>query len=185
MVWGNAATPRAGKTGGNKRARPDAQQSSAPPPVAAKKQRNAKAAVDASEEHAPPLLPKKKKKKNKKAKMVPYAHHEPEAAATTPIPHDDTPSTPHPSSAHGSVLAKMQQRLAGSHFRWLNEQLYTASSDQSWRLMQGQQELFTQYHEVWGGGWLTQASSTATRAFAVLTTTTTTLYFFDAAFHSL
>jgi capsid protein len=49
------------------------------------------------------------------------------------------------------MLAKLQQRLAGSKFRWLNEQLYTTSGDAAFALLQGQQELFEHYHQVSAG----------------------------------
>ena len=46
------------------------------------------------------------------------------------------------------LLSKMRAKLAGSQFRWLNEQLYTCPGDQAFELMQEQPHLFTQYHEV-------------------------------------
>lgn len=46
------------------------------------------------------------------------------------------------------LLGQMRARLAGGRFRWLNEQLYTAASGDAFALMQGQPELFQQYHEV-------------------------------------
>lgn len=46
------------------------------------------------------------------------------------------------------LLSKMRTKLAGSQFRWLNEQLYTCPGTQAFELMQDQPQLFTQYHEV-------------------------------------
>ena len=46
------------------------------------------------------------------------------------------------------LLSKMRAKLAGSQFRWLNEQLYTCPGTQAFELMQDQPQLFTQYHEV-------------------------------------
>ena len=46
------------------------------------------------------------------------------------------------------LLGKMRAKLAGSQFRWLNEQLYTCPGSQAFELMQEQPQLFTQYHEV-------------------------------------
>ena len=46
------------------------------------------------------------------------------------------------------LLSKMRAKLAGSQFRWLNEQLYTCPGGQAFELMQEQPHLFTQYHEV-------------------------------------
>ncbi|KAG7823262.1 hypothetical protein KL909_003285 [Ogataea angusta] len=42
---------------------------------------------------------------------------------------------------------KMMAKLAGSRFRWINEQLYTIKSDEALRLIQEQPELFEEYHE--------------------------------------
>ncbi|KAG7731832.1 hypothetical protein KL948_002765 [Ogataea haglerorum] len=42
---------------------------------------------------------------------------------------------------------KMMAKLAGSRFRWINEQLYTIRSDEALRLIQEQPELFEEYHE--------------------------------------
>ena len=46
------------------------------------------------------------------------------------------------------LLSKMRAKLAGSQFRWLNEQLYTCPGSQAFELMQEQPQLFQQYHEV-------------------------------------
>ncbi|KAG7879356.1 hypothetical protein KL905_003245 [Ogataea polymorpha] len=42
---------------------------------------------------------------------------------------------------------KMMAKLAGSRFRWINEQLYTIKSDEALKLIQEQPELFEEYHE--------------------------------------
>ena len=41
----------------------------------------------------------------------------------------------------------LASRCTGSHFRWLNEQLYTRSGSDSLTLMQSSPELFDMYHE--------------------------------------
>ena len=46
------------------------------------------------------------------------------------------------------LLSKMRAKLAGSQFRWLNEQLYTCPGSEAFELMQEQPRLFAQYHEV-------------------------------------
>lgn len=46
-----------------------------------------------------------------------------------------------------SFQAKLQARLAGGHFRYINERLYTQSGDESFKMMQKSPELFTAYHE--------------------------------------
>lgn len=136
-AWASSKQATPSSTGGKKRAIPASQ-----PATDTKKPRHA-----ASESTDRPVKKKAKKKKHTKAPPV----DEP-AAACTPHATDstDAASTPRPGSTKGSsVLAKMQQRLTGSRFRWLNEQLYTTTGDDALRLMQGQQELFAQYHDVW------------------------------------
>ncbi|KAI9316117.1 methyltransferase-domain-containing protein [Dichotomocladium elegans] len=41
---------------------------------------------------------------------------------------------------------KMREKLTGARFRWLNEQLYTAPGDVSFKLFQEKPELFDEYH---------------------------------------
>lgn len=45
-----------------------------------------------------------------------------------------------------SKLSKMKQKLDGSKFRWLNEKLYTSSSEAASKLFQSSPELFDVYH---------------------------------------
>ncbi|AQZ12867.1 RRP8 (YDR083W) [Zygosaccharomyces parabailii] len=42
---------------------------------------------------------------------------------------------------------KMMAKLTGSRFRWINEQLYTISSEDALRLIQEQPQLFDEYHD--------------------------------------
>jgi hypothetical protein len=56
-----------------------------------------------------------------------------------------------PEQATG-LLARMREQLSGGRFRWLNEQLYSCPGEEALALMQGQPELFLQYHEV-GHSW--------------------------------
>lgn len=52
------------------------------------------------------------------------------------------------SSQHLTPLQrKMMAKLSGSRFRWINEQLYTISSEDALKLMQQQPELFEEYHQ--------------------------------------
>lgn len=46
------------------------------------------------------------------------------------------------------LLERMRSKLAGGRFRMLNEQLYTSQGQDAFSLMQGQPDLFEQYHEV-------------------------------------
>ena len=45
-----------------------------------------------------------------------------------------------------SILASFKQKLQGSKFRWLNEQLYTSTSQSSCSLIERNPEYFDQYH---------------------------------------
>ncbi|GIL75907.1 hypothetical protein Vretifemale_5620 [Volvox reticuliferus] len=49
--------------------------------------------------------------------------------------------------AAAGFLDKMRAKLAGGRFRYLNEELYTRSGKEAFRMMQSQPELFSQYHE--------------------------------------
>jgi len=49
-------------------------------------------------------------------------------------------------SSSSSVLASFRQKLQGSKFRWLNEQLYTQTSDSSCALIEQNPQYFEQYH---------------------------------------
>lgn len=42
---------------------------------------------------------------------------------------------------------KMMAKLTGSRFRWINEQLYTISSDKALEMVKNQPQLFDEYHE--------------------------------------
>lgn len=42
---------------------------------------------------------------------------------------------------------KMMAKLTGSRFRWINEQLYTITSDKALELMKEQPQLFNEYHD--------------------------------------
>lgn len=42
---------------------------------------------------------------------------------------------------------KMQQKLSGSRFRWINELLYTSESEKALAVFQSQPEVFDEYHE--------------------------------------
>ncbi|AET40271.1 25S rRNA (adenine645-N1)-methyltransferase Ecym_5531 [Eremothecium cymbalariae DBVPG len=46
-----------------------------------------------------------------------------------------------------ALQQKMLAKLTGSRFRWINEQLYTISSDDAVKLIQEQPQLFDEYHD--------------------------------------
>lgn len=64
--------------------------------------------------------------------------------------HPQQPSTDtEDSSSHNltPLQRKMMAKLSGSRFRWINEQLYTISSENALKLMHQQPELFDEYHQ--------------------------------------
>ena len=48
--------------------------------------------------------------------------------------------------AQSKLLSKMQQKLSGAQFRWLNEKMYTCPGAESFRIMQGDPGQFEDYH---------------------------------------
>ncbi|CAN6674467.1 25S rRNA (adenine(645)-N(1))-methyltransferase [Trichomonascus vanleenenianus] len=57
------------------------------------------------------------------------------------------PATPVTKQKLTPLQRKMQEKLSGSRFRWINEQLYTSTSEEATDLMKNQPELFDVYHE--------------------------------------
>ncbi|KAJ2958688.1 hypothetical protein NQZ79_g5710 [Umbelopsis isabellina] len=77
----------------------------------------------------------KAKTQNNEEKKAPKAH-------TSPV---DTPAKQQPKLT--PLQQKMKEKLSGSRFRWLNEQLYTTPGDEAFTLFQEKPELFDHYHE--------------------------------------
>ena len=50
-------------------------------------------------------------------------------------------------SVKNSILTQLQDKMKGSKFRWINEQLYTQSGDKSLEMIQSDQSLFDVYHQ--------------------------------------
>ena len=46
-----------------------------------------------------------------------------------------------------NVLGQLRDKMKGSKFRWINEQLYTQSGDKSLEMIKNDKELFDIYHE--------------------------------------
>ena len=76
----------------------------------------------------------------KKAKTSPT----PPAPASSPMP---TPTRVRQLSA---LQQKMASKLAGARFRWLNEKLYTCTSDEAYQYFQQHPEEFDEYHKGFG-----------------------------------
>ncbi|KAH3672382.1 hypothetical protein WICMUC_004218 [Wickerhamomyces mucosus] len=84
---------------------------------------------------------REKKKQTKKPKQQPKEKKQSESTESKPqlqLPQTKT-LTP--------LQQKMMQKLTGSRFRWINEQLYTISSKQALDLITKQPELFDEYHD--------------------------------------
>lgn len=88
---------------------------------------------------------KKSKKESSKTESNedPENHLSEEAEATkeipSPVPAMKAKLTP--------LQQKMMAKLSGSRFRWINEQLYTTSSETALSLVKSQPELFDEYHQ--------------------------------------
>lgn len=72
--------------------------------------------------------------------------------AATAVNEDSSSISKHslPNNNPGKVSklqSKMQKKLAGSKFRWLNESLYTKESAESYKLFSQDPELFKIYHD--------------------------------------
>jgi ribosomal RNA-processing protein 8 len=53
---------------------------------------------------------------------------------------------PRPETKLTPLQLKMKEKLSGSRFRWINEQLYTISSGEALKLIENSPELFDEYH---------------------------------------
>lgn len=78
-----------------------------------------------------------KPKKARKTEASDAVSEEKEAPA--PLPPVSTKLTP--------LQQKMMAKLSGSRFRWINEQLYTTTSDNALKLVEKQPSLFDEYHQ--------------------------------------
>ncbi|RKP29696.1 hypothetical protein METBISCDRAFT_18040 [Metschnikowia bicuspidata] len=68
---------------------------------------------------------------------------DPQSAA----PHEKSSLVLAPAVKLTPLQQKMMAKLSGSRFRWINEQLYTTTSERALSLVQKQPELFDQYHQ--------------------------------------
>lgn len=112
---------------------------------------------------------KEQKKQKKQKKQLKRSQHEPEAEAESegeaePLKEEssqkkrkvkdssknnssNTAVEPKIERKLTPLQQKMMAKLTGSRFRWINEQLYTISSDDALRLIQEQPQLFDEYHD--------------------------------------
>ncbi|KAA6416865.1 MAG: ribosomal RNA-processing 8-like [Trebouxia sp. A1-2] len=82
------------------------------------------------------------KKSKKKGKQDPLTQTL--SAAGKPLPAGSSDTSKKKSK---SLLEQMRSKLFGGRFRMLNEQLYTSEGEDAFNMMQGQPDLFEQYHE--------------------------------------
>jgi hypothetical protein len=78
--------------------------------------------------------------------------HKPESTKTVAVPRkkpiaQGVQKKPDTTAQLSQLQQKMQKKLQGSQFRWINEQLYTTESTKSFDLFQKQPELFDLYHQ--------------------------------------
>ena len=71
----------------------------------------------------------------------------PAAASAPPAEKVDSLPAGKPQKKKG-LLEQMRSKLSGGRFRMLNEQLYTSAGQHAFQMMQGQPDLYQQYHEV-------------------------------------
>lgn len=83
---------------------------------------------------------KKDKKKDKKAKAA-----ETEEASKPAAPPAEA-FTQAPAAKLTPLQLKMKEKLAGSRFRWINEQLYTVPSEEALKMITDNPEIFDEYH---------------------------------------
>lgn len=50
-------------------------------------------------------------------------------------------------NVQNGILTQLQDKMKGSKFRWINEQLYTQSGDKSLEMIQKDKSLFEVYHQ--------------------------------------
>lgn len=117
-----------------------------------KKQKPKKEVKPDSNNNEPQQASKKRRdsssndKSQKKAKRDNKANASGKDAASKDVPS----APPAPAAVDTSKLTPLQQKmmakLSGSRFRWINEQLYTTTSEKALDLVKSQPELFDEYH---------------------------------------
>lgn len=83
---------------------------------------------------------KKKEKKEKKEQVAEKPKEEKSEPKKAVVP------TPANKPKLTALQQKMMEKLSGSRFRWINEQLYTTTSEEAVKIIQEQPELFDEYH---------------------------------------
>ncbi|KAL6945381.1 hypothetical protein ACO0QE_002833 [Hanseniaspora vineae] len=99
--------------------------------------------------HLKTQLPKTEKKVSKNItkksdKKAPVKLVQNDAAKTSNIPSSFTPNS---NKKLTPLQQKMMAKLSGSRFRWINEQLYTTTSEKALDMITKQPELFSEYHQ--------------------------------------
>lgn len=116
-----------------------------------KRNRKAKANTDVTEEIAEEVMEKAdaevpsedtKPKTNAKATKQKESKKEPTTALKRKAEEPE-----HSSKKLTPLQLKMQQKLSGARFRWINEQLYTSNSERAFDIFQKQPEVFKEYHD--------------------------------------
>lgn len=103
-------------------------------------------------------LPKKRKEndgheqsKKKAKKQYNSSERKEHESQGNELDHEPLIEDPAPMPVLTSKLTPLQQKmmakLSGSRFRWINEQLYTLSSEKALSLVKSQPELFDEYHQ--------------------------------------
>ncbi|KAI5957900.1 RRP8 [Candida margitis] len=141
----------------------DAQHDHEEQPAKSKKGDKTKQRDDGVDTHEEASLKDKKKRKRDAAESDSITHKRAKAIkqvasnTTTPkAPVEPVPPVPVTTQTKLTPLQqKMMSKLSGSRFRWINEQLYTITSEEALKLIKEQPSLFDEYHE----GFKSQVSS--------------------------
>ncbi|KAM9388383.1 ribosomal RNA-processing protein 8 [Phaethornis superciliosus] len=105
-------------------------------------------AVPAELPGAPGRRPNRRQRRNKLKKEQQHqeAVEEPQEKAVPEPPAPCSVPVPVPADRSESLRARMEERLLGARFRYLNQQLYSSSSREAARLFQSDPEAFRIYH---------------------------------------
>lgn len=115
--------------------------------------KNSQENIENKSENKEVLKKEPKQKQKQKQKQEPKQEKKQETKQNTkPEKPNESKPAPLPTTLkNGKKLTplqlKMQQKLSGARFRWINEQLYTTDSQHAFDIFQKQPEVFKEYHD--------------------------------------
>lgn len=90
---------------------------------------------------------KKRRKKSIEKKEFKHRNSQEQNSRVQITSSEPTKTTSLPQKKLTPLQQKMQQKLHGARFRWINEQLYTTPSFEALELFKKQPEVFSEYHQ--------------------------------------